>query len=414
MTHSRSLDAPCRRAAKNTPAARRNAPLPLLLCLCLALCAAPVPAASAHNATAAVQATHNGTMPGVPVTRNGTAATSSAVSTPASLDPAWASLVQRLEGDGFDLAATEQIFSRLGPESYSPAYMGAKILELYGIPGIGINREKAPEPALPDSYEPPVPDVTVGSCLNFIKRHENTLAEIEKKHGVQASAILAVLLIETSLGQDLGKDSALRALASMAATSTPAQLESMGNKRQKARVNSASLAKTLKEKSNWAYTELKALLRYAEQRGCDAAFVPGSIYGAVGLCQFMPSNVEKFGVDGDNDGCIDLFRLDDAMYSVASYLEANGWRGATSDEGRHRVILTYNNDGSYASAVLATSKRLENALKGKGKISLKSSAVVGGYSRNPYARLDPSLRRLHRVPASAKVRSLGDYQQLLQ
>ncbi len=331
-----------------------------------------------------------------------------------SLDPAWMPLIERLAEDGFDRAATERSFSSLGPTSYSPAFMAAKVLELHGVPGIGIRRDNVPEPLLPEGYAPPTPDITVGSCLDFITRHKKLLEDIHNKHGVRAPAILAVLLIETGLGQDLGRDSALRALASMAATNAPARLEGMGNSRQKTRVAPAALLRTLTEKSTWAYEELQALLRYAQQRGLNPAQMPGSIYGAVGLCQFMPSNVEKFGVDGNNDGRIDLFHLDDAMYSVARYLEASGWRGAVTDEERRRVFLAYNNDVAYASAVLATSKRLESALSGKGRISRKSSALIGGYSANPSARLDPSLRRLRRAPASARVQALGDYQRLLQ
>jgi len=331
-----------------------------------------------------------------------------------SLDPAWKPLIQRLAADGFEQTALETLFARLGPESYTPAYMGLKITELYGVPGIGINRKKAPPPVLPEGYTPPVSDNSVGACLALIQEHAATLADIKEKYGVQAPIILAILLVETGLGLDLGKDSALRALASMAATHTPEMLARMGNGRQKARVNPASLARTLRERSEWAYVELKALLRHAQQRGSDPALIPGSIYGAVGICQFMPSNIEIFGVDGNSDGSIDLFNLVDAMYSVAAYLEGNGWRDASTDALKHRVILTYNRDNLYASTVLATAKRLENALKGRGNISPMSDAIVGGYSKNPSARLDPSLRRLRSVPPAGKIDSLGDYQQLLQ
>lgn len=390
---------------QNTLCARRKKhALPrvtLVFCLCLALLP---PFAGATQMTLPAPASQNAAA----------SAPCPSSSGPADApDPAWNPLIRRLAADGFDLQAVEDLFSRLGPESYSPAYMAAKITELYGVPGIGIRREHAPLPRPPAGYAPPIPDNTVGSCLVFIKEQAAALADIERKYGVPAPVIIAVLLIETGLGQDLGKDSALRALASMAATGTPELLASMGNSRQKARVPPASLAGTLKGKSAWAYAELKALLRYAEQRNCEPASIPGSVYGAVGLCQFMPSNIARFAVDGDNDGAIDLFRPIDAMYSVASYLEANGWRNASTDAHRIRVIRTYNDDGMYASAVLATSKRLENALAGKGKISLASSAVVGGYGGNPSARLDPSLRRIRRVSAAARVHSLGDYRQLI-
>jgi membrane-bound lytic murein transglycosylase B len=330
-----------------------------------------------------------------------------------SLDPAWKPLLERLCSDGFDENALHALFARLGPNSYSPAYMAAKITELYGVAGIGIRREGVPSPVPPQDFLRPVEDATVGSCLEFMKEQEVALALAEKRHGVPASVILAVLLIETRLGLDLGNDTALRALASMAATSNLEMLSSEGNSRQQSRLGAGSLRNTLRQKSNWAYGELTSLIRYAQSTGYDPSTIPCSIYGAIGLCQFMPSNIGLFAVDGDEDGKIDLFSLPDAISSVANYLEANGWRGAKSDRQKLDVIYTYNHDYGYASAVLATSKRLE--LAQKGKVSLPSIALVGGSGRhNPYARLDPSLRRGRAVPRHAMVRSLGNYLEVLQ
>lgn len=329
-------------------------------------------------------------------------------------DPAWLPLIRRLAADGFDANTMADLFTRLGSGSYTPAYMGAKITELYGTPGIGINRDKVPSPKIPPGYTPPVSDISVGSCLAFLKEYESVLTDIRVKHGVSAPVILAVLLIETGLGQDLGKDLAFRALASMAATTSSELLASRGNSRQRAGVRASSLTATLRDKSNWAYNELKALIRYADKLSIDPITIPGSIYGAIGICQFMPSNIELFGVDGDKDGMINLFCLIDAMYSVAGYLDANGWRGAATDAQKHRVIRTYNHDDMYAAAVLASSKRLDNALQGKGKISLQSNALIGGHGRVPSARLDPSLRRLRHVPRAARVQSLEEYKSILQ
>jgi membrane-bound lytic murein transglycosylase B len=321
--------------------------------------------------------------------------------------------MERLAADGFNRGELAKLFARLGPNSYSPAYMAAKITELYGVAGIGIRRDNAPSPETPQDFLPPVDDVTVRSCLKFLQEHADELNQAEKRHGVPPSVILAVLVIETRLGLDLGSDTALRALACMAATSDLDMLSGSGNLRQTHRVGAGSLRNTLREKSQWAYGELTSLLRYARSNGYDAATIPCSVYGAIGLCQFMPSNISLFAVDGNGDGKIDLFSPPDAIYSVAKYLEANGWRNAKSDRQKQAVIYTYNHDNGYALSVLATSRRLDQAQK--GKISLQSNALVGGPSRyNPYARLDPSLRRGRHVPRKAMLGSLGDYQTLLQ
>ena len=54
--------------------------------------------------------------------------------------------------------------------------------------------------------------------------------------------------------------------------------------------------------------ELEATLLYARQTGIDPLSLQGSFAGAVGLPQFMPSNIVKYGVDFDGNGHVDLRR----------------------------------------------------------------------------------------------------------
>ena len=325
------------------------------------------------------------------------------------LDPAWRPLIDRLASDGFEREKMEALFISLGPRSYSPAYMAAKITELYGVGGIGINRENGAAPVMPENYEQPVSDVTVGSCMEFMKKYAVDLAAIEDEHGVPARVIIAILLVETGLGLDLGSDTSLRALASMAATTTPGMLGGRGNAGQANRVRASSLAATLRDKSNWAYNEVKALIRYGEQCGVDPAKIPGSIYGAIGICQFMPSNIEPYGEDGDKDGKVDVFSVVDAMYSVAKYLEANGWRGAGSSAQQFAVIRTYNQDNIYAARVLGISNYIGRAVAGKVPAGRSAMAGIGPVS--PGA-LDPSLKRGRR--GGPRLPGLGSYEGLLQ
>lgn len=326
-----------------------------------------------------------------------------------SVDPAWKPLIARLGRDGFKERDLLPIYAALGPKSYSPAYMAAKIHELYGVQGIGIKRNSTAAPLLPDNYRQPISDATAGSCVAFMKKHSTVLKDIEKRHGVPANVIVGLLLIETGLGRDLGSHSALRALSSMALTNTPTMLASQGNSRQPKYLRAGSLNATLRDKSNWAYKEVRALIRYSKQNKLDIATIPGSIYGAIGICQFMPSNILPYAKDGNKDGKVDIFNVVDAMYSVANYLEANGWRSARSDAAKHAVIKTYNKDNSYAASVLATSRQL--TLAQQGKISSKRNALAGVVVRPRASQgyIDPCLKNLKPVPETAKVQGLGSY-----
>ncbi len=72
--------------------------------------------------------------------------------------------------------------------------------------------------------------------------------------------------------------------------------------------------------------ELAALLRLMKDPVLGQAPLLSSYAGAMGMAQFMPSNWQRFGVDFDGDGRVDLMHSPrDAIGSVAHYLQAYGW-----------------------------------------------------------------------------------------
>ncbi|MEE9303282.1 MAG: lytic murein transglycosylase, partial [Thiotrichaceae bacterium] len=60
--------------------------------------------------------------------------------------------------------------------------------------------------------------------------------------------------------------------------------------------------------------------------GLNPVTLMGSSAGAVGLCQFMPSNFKTLGVDFNNNGSCNLWDPVDAIGSVANYFSKHGWR----------------------------------------------------------------------------------------
>jgi membrane-bound lytic murein transglycosylase B len=112
------------------------------------------------------------------------------------------------------------------------------------------------------------------------------------------------------------------------------------------------------QKGNWAYEELKALLTYCRGAGVDPVSIPGSVYGAIGLCQFMPSSAVHYGRDGDGDGKVDLFVEADALVSMANYLKEHGWKPGLSFNEQAQVIYAYNHSMNYALTILEVAERL--------------------------------------------------------
>jgi len=96
-----------------------------------------------------------------------------------------------------------------------------------------------------------------------------------------------------------------------------------------------------------------AAVHYTEtgQRG-DTAI--SSYAGAQGPMQFMPSTFRAYSVDGDGDGQALIGDVDDAIYSGANYMAANGAaRGQIVN-----ALFRYNNDMGYVNHVLSIARSL--------------------------------------------------------
>ena len=74
----------------------------------------------------------------------------------------------------------------------------------------------------------------------------------------------------------------------------------------------------------------------------------------------MPSNVHKFGQDGDQDGDIDLFTLEDALYSMGNYLQKHGIK-PNSLRSHRRAIYAYNHSNRYVNTVLAVARHVRGS-----------------------------------------------------
>ncbi len=266
----------------------------------------------------------------------------------------WDPLVQRLLADGFDPARTQALFAR--PElRFDPQVMARKMNALLEIK-LSPDRPKTEPPELYWSYLNPF---LLMQARDFLDEQRTALREARARYGVPEEVLTALLLVETKLGRNLGGRGALATLASMALAGDFAlispYIEQGGL--------SAELAQWLRwrtaQKAAWAYKELKALLLYAKSANFDPLTIPGSVYGAIGICQFMPSNAVRFGVDLDGDGRADLFNPAEAVLSTGRFLKANGWREGLTEEQQKRVLYRYNQSHSYVRTILAVAGRLK-------------------------------------------------------
>ncbi len=72
--------------------------------------------------------------------------------------------------------------------------------------------------------------------------------------------------------------------------------------------------------------QLLALMKIADDNNLNIRDVWGSWAGAMGHFQFIPTTLASYGVDGNNDGRVDIINsVGDAMCSAGNYLGKLGW-----------------------------------------------------------------------------------------
>ncbi|MDO9278489.1 MAG: lytic murein transglycosylase B [Polaromonas sp.] len=149
--------------------------------------------------------------------------------------------------------------------------------------------------------------IRIRAGVAFWRDHESDLKRAEKTYGVPANIIAGILGVETIYGRQTGTFRVLDVLTTL----------------------SLDFPKGRSDRSSFFKNELGQFLKLCQERQITPDTMLGSYAGAVGLPQFMPSSIRRFGVDFDGDGQIDLINSPaDAIGSVAHYLVEHGWQAA--------------------------------------------------------------------------------------
>ena len=193
-----------------------------------------------------------------------------------------------------------------------------------------------------------------------MKIHKKELESAQEKYGVDKTVITAIVLVETRLGTYIGNRRILNTLSTMAALVEKTNKEALWNSLADSnRLTRNKFEKKVGKKSQWAYSELKAFLKFAAKEDLNPAEIKGSYAGAMGICQFMPSNALTLAKDGNEDGKINLFHHADAIHSIANYLKRYGWEPSVNRQKAHKILYQYNHSNFYVDTLLKISDRLK-------------------------------------------------------
>ena len=141
--------------------------------------------------------------------------------------------------------------------------------------------------------------------VRFWQDNAEALQRAEERYGVPAEIVVGIIGVETFYGRITGNFRVLDVLATLA----------------------FDFPSGRSDRSPFFRAELEEFLVMCQREGLDPTQVKGSFAGAIGLPQFMPGSLNRFAVDFDGDGRIDLqANATDVVGSVARYLAEHGWQ----------------------------------------------------------------------------------------
>ncbi len=133
----------------------------------------------------------------------------------------------------------------------------------------------------------------------FLERHTDLFTSQERQYGIPKSIVAAIIGMETNYGLTKGDFNALEVLSTLSFYYVP--------------------------RHRFFQTELKALITEAWHKKWDLHQVKASYAGALGIPQFMPSNIPLYSKSADAKLPSNIFNNPlDAISSVFNYLHAHG------------------------------------------------------------------------------------------
>ena len=147
--------------------------------------------------------------------------------------------------------------------------------------------------------------VRIKAGAAFWKANEHWLGMAEDLYGVAPEIVVGIVGVESLYGRQMGNFRIIDALATL----------------------SFDFPDGRTDRSAFFKDELENWFVLCQSEGVEPLAWKGSYAGAIGMAQFMPSSFNKYAVDLDGDGHVNLHHsAADVIGSVANYLAEFGWK----------------------------------------------------------------------------------------
>jgi membrane-bound lytic murein transglycosylase B len=251
-------------------------------------------------------------------------------------------LVHRLSQEGFDYEFLSRLFS------------DARAEFLPGMTTISLYSKETPE-----RYAQFLSPELILLSKQFLNHNFKTLREMEKQFQVDKEVAVAILLVESRFGENIGRYRVLPTLASISLMASPENLRKNCDAFRESNPEASCdwIESRSRRKAEWAYQELKCFLNIVHQEKIDPLEIFGSHAGAMGMAQFMPSSYLNYALTEES---LEKWLLskEEAIFSIGNYLKCHGWKKNLSLEKKKRILWSYNRSEPYVETVFQIAKKI--------------------------------------------------------
>ncbi|HUL20558.1 MAG TPA: lytic murein transglycosylase [Thermodesulfobacteriota bacterium] len=244
-------------------------------------------------------------------------------------------LIHRLSEDGFD----SEFLSNLFMDTRTELNLSLMTLSLE-------SRETA------DLYTQFLTQEAVLLSKKFLRQNSKVLKKAEDRFSVEKEVIVAILLVESRFGENIGKYRLIPTLASIAVMDSPDTLQRnyLILRDLDPDLSYEWIERLAKRRANRAYYELKCFLNIVQHETIDPLEVYGSYAGALGMAQFMPSSYLSYALhpEGFENW---LLNKEAGIFSIGNYLKSHGWRKRLTMEKKKQVLWYYNRSKPYGETI---------------------------------------------------------------
>ncbi len=259
------------------------------------------------------------------------------------IPPYYQPLFQRLTGEGFDSEYLSQLFTDSRAELVPHVMTISLALD-----------------EVPERYTQFLNPESILLAKKFLDENMKTMRKMESRFQVDKEVIVAILLVESRFGQNIGRYRVLPTLASMALMDSQENLRKNFSTLRELdpELSYEWMEGRAKRRASWAYQELKCFLTIIRYEEVDPLEVYGSSAGALGMAQFIPSSYLTYALN-QNSFESWLLSKEEAIFSIGNYLKSHGWKKNLPMEKKKRILWSYNRSEPYVGTVLQVAQKLK-------------------------------------------------------